>query len=391
MEVKDWKSNKPSQEQCQDILTKLVRVNTCQPSGNEADIIAVIQNMLPKTVSCTYIDHGSNRASLVAQIKGKKENGGVALIGHVDTVSCNDLKQWKHSPHEAFVEGNILYGRGAADMKGGIAAMILSLLRLASCGQKPSKPVYYCFTADEEKGGMGITSIIKGGYLDGIDEVIICEPSDEKVSICEKGALWLALHVNGVASHASRPDLGVNAVEYAMEFAKQMKQRAKNFKHHEILGETSVSVTKLLGGTMTNIIPSEANIELDIRTVPGVSHEALVCEAKEICREMQENHPDLHTKLQVINDRPALECDEKCLFVRDIFKAAEKAGLGNVARGHYFYTDASQMIPYINVPFVIAGPGDDAMAHCVNERISLESIARFTQLYNDYLMKLITI
>lgn len=387
MSLKEWKPNKPSLEQCRNVLKQLVQVNTCQPEGNEADIIAVIQKLLPSTVSCTYIGHGSNRASLIAQIKGEAKSGGIALIGHVDTVACSDLKQWKYAPHDAVAEGDVLWGRGAADMKGGVAAMILSLCQIAGCGQKPSKPLYFCFTADEENGGMGISSMVNGGYLDGAEEVIICEPSDEKVGTCEKGALWLSLHVLGVASHASRPDLGLNAAEYAICFAQQMKQRTKGHEHHEILGETTVSVTRLQGGIMTNIIPSDAHIELDIRTVPGVSHEALVREAEEICKEMQAGHPGLHTKLQVLNDRPALESDKDCRFVRDILEGAKRAGIGTGAKGHYFYTDASLMIPHIHVPFVIAGPGDDAMAHCVNERISLGSVARYTQLYSDYLME----
>ena len=104
-----------------------------------------------------------------------------------------------------------------------------------------------------------------GGLLNTVDEVLICEPSDSRISICEKGALWLDVSVNGVSSHASRPDLGVNAVEAAYTFAEQIKQFINEKKSHPILGAATASVTRLTGGIMTNMIPPHAELEMDIR------------------------------------------------------------------------------------------------------------------------------
>ena len=108
-------------------------------------------------------------------------------------------------------------------MKGGDAAMLLTLEQLCGEELRPEKPIYFCFTADEENQGVGIRAMADGGLLNTVDEVLICEPSDSRISICEKGALWLDVSVNGVSSHASRPDLGVNAVEAAYTFAEQIK------------------------------------------------------------------------------------------------------------------------------------------------------------------------
>lgn len=374
-------------EECKEILSQLVQTNTCQPAGNESDIIQLIRKLLPEKIKCKEIDHGKNRSSLVAKIEGKHETGGIAFLGHIDTVACDDIQNWKYDPHEAKIEGDILYGRGAADMKGGVTAMIMTAKRLAEIGEKPDTPVLFCFTADEESNGIGVKSIVEAGFLDTVDEMIICEPSDEKVSFCEKGALWMRLDVWGVASHASRPDLGRNAVEYAIWFAQKMAERVLDGKIHKIMGRTSVSVTNLHGGVMTNIIPSEAYVELDIRTIPGTSHETIIETAQNLCDEMQSKYSNIVVKLSILNNRPAIECDKKSTFRERVFETAQESGLSAASRGHYFYTDASQVIPVRNIPFVIAGPGDDAMAHRANEWVSLQSVLRFSDFYMNYLKK----
>ena len=88
-----------------------------------------------------------------------------------------------------------------------------------------------------------------------------------------------------------------------------------------------------------------------------------------------------------MNDRPALETSKDSPLMKQIMKTAQMVGISTEDKGHYFYTDASQIIPEISVPFVIAGPGDDALAHCINEHISLESVRRYAKLYQKYLEK----
>lgn len=378
----EWK---PDPEECREVLEKIVRVNTCQPEGNEASLVDVIMDMLPENTACTRIGHTPGRASLIVKVEGESQDGGIAFIGHLDTVACSDLDQWAYPPHQAVVKDGILYGRGSSDMKGGDAAMILTIRSLASSGVKLKKPVYFCFTADEESTGMGIRAVAEGHYLDSVEEIVICEPSGEQIGICEKGALWLDVVVHGMASHASRPDLGANAVEYAMEFSSRLKDYIMGGTGHPILGATTVSVTNFHGGIMTNIIPSGAEMELDIRTVPGVSHDDLITAAQEICGSIMKEHPSVRLEITVLNNRPALETPPESPFVRRMMETAEKTGITAEPKGLFFYTDASQLIPVRPVPFVIAGPGDDALAHCVNEHIVLASVARYAELYGRYI------
>lgn len=377
---------RPLLERCENVLRKLIQIDSCQPEGNEATMVKLIQKLIPAGADCQVIEHSKNRASLIVRIVGEEE-GGPAFIGHLDTVACNNLKNWKYPPHEGCVENGVLYGRGASDMKGGIAAMILTIQRLAAEQKKPKKTIHFCFTADEENGGIGICSMAEGGYLKGIREVIICEPSGGGIGTCEKGALWLSVSVQGISAHASRPELGSNAVEYAIAFAGKVKQYVSQFEEHEILGAPTASITKLEGGVMTNIIPCDAKMELDIRTVPEISHSMLLGSIRSEAKKMEKEHPGLQLDIQVLNNRPALQTDRESVFTHQIYEAAEHVHISIKPKGLHFYTDYSQLVSYVPIPFVIAGPGEDSAAHTVNESICLDSVVRYTEFYYYYIKK----
>ena len=377
---------RPTNEESIEVLTQLIRVDTCQPEGNEADIIPVIKNLMPDCCEFYVLEHGSNRQSLIAKIPGETEDGGFAFLGHVDTVACGDKTQWTYDPHEAKVVDGILYGRGAADMKGGVAAMIMTARHLAASGQVPERPIYFFFAADEENSGTGAHAMESEGWMNDLDGMIVCEPSGENTGFCEKGTLWIRLDIQGVASHGSRPALGRNAVEFGMRFAQELKARALDGRQHDVLGETSMPVTRFHGGFMTNVIPSEAYLEMDIRTIPDTSHEAILREAETIIVELKAEavFDGVTCELSVLNNMPPIECEYESGFREDICRAAEKAGIGTENRGLYYYTDAARVIPKHEMPFVIAGPGADSMAHVLNECIPVDSVTRFTEFYLDY-------
>ena len=124
-------------EQCKQILQKLVQINTCQPEGNEGKLADGILEMLPENIVYKKINHSKTRASLIIKVNGETEEGGIAFVGHMDTVACGDYSQWSYPPHDAIVKGDILYGRGSADMKGGDASMILALKWILETKKRP--------------------------------------------------------------------------------------------------------------------------------------------------------------------------------------------------------------------------------------------------------------
>lgn len=384
---KDWR---PTIEQCEKILRTLVQVNTCQPEGNESILTGWIVNQIRKqkesAVTVIPFEHSKNRSSLIIKLKGRKKEGGLAFVGHLDTVACGNMSKWDYQPHMGVTKKGCMFGRGTADMKGGDAAMLLVLEKLLEEQTIPEEPIYFCFTADEENQGIGIQAIEKSGELNTIREMIICEPSNEQISICEKGAVWLRIFVTGHGAHASRPDLGINAIDLSYQFAMEMQRYLMEEPEHPILLRSTASVTRISGGIMTNMIPASAEMEMDIRTVPGIQYEDIMKMAEKVKNKLETNHLGVGITYQVLNYRPAIGTKKESVFLKKIINIAEKFEISTIPRGTFFYTDASQIIPQLSIPFVIAGPGDDSLAHCTNEYIELDSVARFAGLYYQYIL-----
>ncbi len=370
------------------ILERLVKINSSNPGGNEMDMVKAILSLYPlDEVEYTVIDHEQNRGSLVIQIEGKNPNKAVAFVGHIDTVPVEDENLWKHPPFDAIIEGDLMYGRGTSDMKGGVTAMILTSLYYIENRIKPPVNLLFCFTADEESDGIGITAIRKKGFLDSVDEIFIAEPTEEKIGIVEKGSLWLSLKAGGRAAHGSRPDLGVNAIELMYDFIGRLRDRIDTKTTNPLVGNTTLSITQIKGGIKSNIIPSNASATLDIRTIPGANHEEIIRFAEQIAQKLMADHAGLSIKVNVDNNRPPVGIDHKHEFIERLKAIYRELNLDDRSKGLYFYTDASQIIPFMNKPFVILGPGEDSMAHQRDEKISLASVKKVASIYLHYLMK----
>ncbi|MBU5436907.1 M20 family metallopeptidase [Tissierella sp. MSJ-40] len=367
------------------ILKKLVKTNSTNPLGNEMDMVKAILDYFPKDVDYHILDHGNNRGSLVINIPGKGKDS-LAFIGHIDTVPVSDESSWDYPPFEGLIEEGYLYGRGSSDMKGGVTSMILTALYFIENHITPSVNLKFLFTADEESGGIGITSLREEGYLDGVSVIFIAEPSDEKIGLCEKGALWLQIFATGKESHGSKPELGVNAVENLIDFIYKLKKIVDLEKQHPLLGRATFAITQLKGGVKTNITPSKAEATLDIRTVPGMDHEDIMDKAFRIADEMEELNPQLKLNIVIENNRPAISTKKEEQFVKDIIKTYEELDYPVDFKGINFYTDASQVIPFYNVPFVILGPGEEKMAHQKNERIEIQSVVRMAKFYISHIL-----
>lgn len=371
-------------ERAEKILRKLININTTNPPGNEMDAIKAILDLFPKETDYEIIEHGHNRGSLVIEIKGEDE-GKIGFIGHLDTVPVPDESNWIYPPFDGVMEEGYMYGRGSSDMKGGVTAMILTALNFIENNITPPHTIKFIFTADEESGGIGVQALRDKGLLEDITKVFITEPSDEQIGICEKGALWLNIYVKGKSSHGSKPELGINAIEKLYEYTSKLRDTLDLDESHYLLGKPSFAITLIHGGVKTNIIPEEAKASLDIRTIPGFDHDEILKKAFAIGQYMEEENVGMSIDIQVENNRPPLTIDEEDSFIKDIVKVYEKLSYPVEFKGINFYTDASQLIPFHNIPFVILGPGEENMCHQRNERIKIESIIRMTKFYISYI------
>lgn len=373
------------QRKSKELLLELMAINTCQPEGNEDALVNFLISVFPDGTEYHKLSHSQNRSSLVVRVPGKHQENALAFFGHADTVSYGCLDNWHYDPSRPTPEGDRIYGRGSSDMKGGAAAMTATALYLLEEGIVPAHDIYFCFTADEENSGMGAKAMNAEPFMDKVSNVIIAEPTAGLISVGEKGALWLKVSAHGVQSHGSRPELGVNAIDMLMSLAQRLKTAIGKGPSVPLFGRTTVSVTKIQGGILTNIIPSEASMELDIRPIPGLKNEEVIALVESLTKDLCNENPRLTFDVAVLNDRPSVETPRGCKLLADIRQTAGSIGMDDTLRATIFYTDASQLIPGRPISFVIVGPGDDKQAHQSNEYITVSSLNQITELYIRYI------
>ena len=190
--------------------------------------------------------------------------------GHTDVVPAI-AANWSHDPFQPEIVDDRLYGRGGADMKGGIAAAICALGTLEAAGLEPSCDIVFQFVADEERGGgLGTRVLMESGLLQG-DACIVPEPTSLAVSVAERGLLQGEIVVKGRPAHGSRPREGVSAVEHGAQIVLALHAADFGDPEHPLLGAPTSNIGMFHGGTAVNIVAERARVGFDRRLLPGTS------------------------------------------------------------------------------------------------------------------------
>ena len=378
------KKNRFNTEYCFNCLRDLIEIDTMQPAGNEKNIVEKLCSYFRRSTEKNIIRHTEKRWSLVISFRGY-EKESIVFVGHIDTVAYGNRNDWDTAPLVATRRGDKVYGRGTADMKGGVVAMLCAALTLEDMEVRPKKTVHFLFTADEEYSGLGARAAAECKDMKYVNEMIIAEPSDGKIGICEKGALWLRIVSYGKQAHAATPELGINAIEKLIVCYERLLEQVGQYGTAVYLGKGSVQVTKLCGGIMPNIVPAEAVMEVDIRFVPNLTITELLQDVQCVVNRVVSEYEGLAMDITVLNARSAVMTDEGCAFIRRVDFICDKIGIGKEKRGLHFYTDAAQLLSRYTIPFIIFGPGSDSIAHQVNEWVSLEDITQKAIFYWNYI------
>lgn len=369
-----------------EILQQLIRIRTFQPSGDEKDAALFVSSLFPDNkVEKKIISHGNNRASLVITIPGADRNRGIAITGHLDTIPAGDVRDWTYSPFGAVIVDGCVYGRGAADMKGGVTSMILAALTLLKENITPKVDVVFCFTADEEVGGMGANALLGGGFLNKVEEVLIIKPTDERVGLAERGAIWLRIKTWGTSSHAAMADAQTNALSTFNKITNLISELFSGEKKHDLLGRSTCVVTSLQAESdLFNVVPHYVEGTLDIRTLPSVDHSLLLQKIYKATESMEKDNSPIHVSVEVVNNRPPVGMDESAPLVQSLQKIYSELEMPWEKTGINYFTDASILIPSLGVPFAILGPGDDMFFHQPDEYVRMDSVIRMAHVLAHY-------
>lgn len=375
-------------EEVVELLQEMIQINTVNPPGNEKELAQKLKERLEEVgVETELVDLGNNRANVIGVIKGNGKQKSLLLNGHLDTVPPGDAG-WEFEPFSGTITDGKIYGRGAADMKSGLAAMIMAIKAIKKAGIKLKGNLIFLGSAGEETDSIGAFHYLKTSGLKDVGAIVIGEPTSCKIKIAEKGALWLQITTFGKVSHGAYPEKGINAIIHMNELLNEILKYKLNFEENELLGAPTLNVSTINGGVKTNVVPDRCSVTIDIRTVPSVNHQNIIKDIESIINNLKKKIKGFNAELKVINNRPSVETKSNHPFIKigqEVGKELFNKDL--IPEGVNFYTDAAVFLPSTDLPAIIYGPGDSDMAHQPNEYININHLWEAVQFYIGVILK----
>jgi succinyl-diaminopimelate desuccinylase len=326
--------------------------------------------------------------------------------GHTDVVTPGDLSAWRYDPFGAEVVGRRMYGRGTNDTKGNLAAMLTAMAALKRSGVKLSGTIIGGVLCDEEDQMLGVRNFIERGHADTITGAIICEPQDGLICTTQKGALRAQFMIRGRMSHGAMPLSGLNTAPAVAKLINDLQDLELEAVEHsgrdEHLGWPSFTPTVIQapasGAPQLNVMPGEARVLVDIRTIPGQSHpdiksklSALATNIESQTRADYEKYDrvlsldrkhDLNVTVEILTDRPCTLTDINDPVVAAADWATRKiSGAEPTYAGVPGATDGTFLWALKNIPIVTMGAGDRQVPHQVDEWVDLDQLIETAKIY----------
>ncbi len=364
------------------LLRKLVGAETTARKG-ELAAAEIISAELGRSGIDSRIDSwDETRANIIARVTSAGRRGALLFACHLDVVGAGEAS-WKYPAFAAVESDGKIYGRGSADMKGGIAAAVTAIGRIADSGMKLQGDIILFGAAGEETDSCGTKKFVRnfGGMPEFIG-VIIPEPTDFEIITAHRGMLWLKVETWGRAAHGSAPHLGINAISSMKSFLDELENYEIAAESHELLGNSSMSINTISGGKEINVVPDKCSITIDIRTLPAQNHQDIIADFEKIFAKLKRKNSQFDAQVSIVREVGALETDCRCDFVRDFCSAvgiSETRAVGFTTDGPYFAS--------LGAPVVIFGPGNPELAHKPDEYIDIADVEKAVEYYKNIILK----
>jgi len=351
----------------EDLVAALVRIDSANPDlvpggAGEAEIAEFVAGWLRDAGLEVELDEAApGRPNVVAVAPGTGGGASLMLNAHMDTVGVEGVER----PFEPVVEGGRLHGRGAYDMKGGLAACMLAAKRLRS--ERLSGDVVLTAVADEEYASIGVQSVLERWRTDA---AIVTEPTALRVCVAHKGFAWAEIETHGRSAHGSRPDEGEDAITLmapALARLAELQSELDASEGHELVGPGSVHASLIDGGQELSSYPARCVLSLERRTIPGETAEDVLRE----CEALIDGIDRAEARLRLV--REPFRVDPETAVVRAVARAAAAVtGARAELYGETYWMDAA-LIQASAIPTVVFGPAGEG-AHAVDEWVDLASV-----------------
>lgn len=391
------------------LLADIVELQT--ENNNEIDVCNYLKDLFDKyDIKSEILKVNEHRANIVAEIG----NGSpiLALSGHMDVVDAGNQDNWTYPPFQLTEKAGKLYGRGTTDMKGGLMALVITLIELKEQNQLPQGTIRLLATAGEEKEQEGAKLLADKGYLDDVDGLIIAEPTGSGIYYAHKGSMSCKVTATGKAVHSSVPLIGDNAIDTLLEFYNLFKEKYSELKQQDTKHELDVApmfksligkeiseedanyasgltaVCSIInGGKQFNSVPDEASLEFNVRPVPEYDNDFIESFFQNIINDVDSNKLSLDIPS---NHRPVTS-DKNSKLITTIKDVASSY----VEQDEIFVsalvgaTDASSFLGdnKDNVDLAIFGPGNPLMAHQIDEYIEKDMYLKYIDIFKEASIK----
>ena len=371
------------QRSARSILERLVRIPS--PTGGEQAVAEACASLCSDAGLDVVLEEvASGRPNVLARWKvGRGPH--LLLTGHLDTVPVGE--GWTRDPFGAEVGDGRLYGRGACDMKGGLAAMIGALLDLRRREEEPAGDVTLAAVVGEEEDSAGTRALVARGIH--ADRAVLAEPTAMRLVVSNRGLLNVRVIVKGVSAHASSPALGRNAVTAAARIALELELIGEELgrRRHPAFGPPSLTVGTIHGGTRPYVVPDRCEIEVDRRINPGETAEQVVVELETAIATARRRLPWLEAEVVAGPDYLAFEIPEDHDLVRSMSSAMAEAGVPRHISAWRAASDAGFLVHGAGIPCVLFGPGDiEQAAHRPDEWIDLDDLDTAQRVFEHLLL-----
>ncbi|POX42574.1 acetylornithine deacetylase [Streptomyces sp. Ru73] len=371
----------------------LIRLRTVNATGATeverpaADLVAALFTEFGWQHEVVEVAPG--RPNVIAVVDGKGGDGPTLMFeGHTDVVTEGDPAVWSVDPYGAEIRDGKLWGRGAADMKSGVAAMIYGVRALQLAGPFPGRIVLGVL-CDEEGMMLGAKAFAASPLAAEVDGVIVCEPEGYEVCTSARGGIRLRLELTGVMAHGAMPQEGKNPVVAGARIVEALGRAQTwaevRFGTHLHAGQVTVTPTVLHGGDpdQLNVIPAHGLVGVDVRTIPGTDHAELIDRIRHEAEEAAAT-VGVSVALTVVDDRPAIEIAEDHPVVAGLVAAHERVHGAPPPFGAVpGTTDGTVLTRDAGLPTVVYGPGGKWIAHQKDEYVEVCEIGEYTRVYAE--------
>jgi acetylornithine deacetylase len=363
------------------LLRELVRIDSRNPSlvsgapGEQLVARRLGQVLTEWGLDVQLHEVAPGRSNVVATLRGRgRAKRSLMFNGHTDVVGVEGMT---HPPFDAQERDGRVFGRGACDMKGGVAAMCAAAARVKG---ELEGDLIITAVADEEWQSLGTSAMLAAGVR--ADAAIVTEPTRLTIMPAHKGFAWIEVVVRGRAAHGSRWDIGIDAIRYAGLLLAELDRvdgEELPRRTHPLLGRASLHAATIEGGIGLSTYPDRCVLRVERRTIPGERTDDVVGEVNAACSRLRQRRPDFDATVTLLFAQPPSDVSTTSPIVSALSETLSRHGLPTAPSGMSAWTDAA-LLNQAGIPAICFGPGNMGLAHAAEEYIEVAEIEQATEI-----------